>query len=284
MIKLYYKLTKPGIIYGNSITAVAGFFLASKGHVSWLLFVSMLVGLSLIIGSACVFNNYYDRDIDGKMERTKNRAMVTGAIDKNSALIFGTVLFLIGGFILSLFTNPYCLTAALVGFLVYVVLYTPLKRKTTYATLIGAVAGATPPVVGYAAVVNKFDVGALILFLILVAWQMVHFYAISIYRLKDYAAVNMPIVPVKKGTRAAKIQMVVYAVLFLIFCQGLTFIHLAGITYGVIAGILGLYWLWLCLKGFKAINEGKWAKKVFLTSLIILTILSVVMALNSFFP
>ena len=88
MIKAYYQLTKPGIIYGNAITAIAGFFLASRGHINFLLLLMMLIGLSLIIGSSCAFNNIWDADIDSKMERTKNRAMVNGEISKTRAIIF----------------------------------------------------------------------------------------------------------------------------------------------------------------------------------------------------
>src|SRR4051812_23441537 len=123
MIKTYYHLTKPGIIYGNAITAMAGFFLASKGHFDPKLFVAMLVGLSLVIASGCVFNNIMDKDIDSKMDRTKNRAMVAGAISKVNATVYGTILLSLGVLSLFVLTNLSALFAALIGFIVYVFLY-----------------------------------------------------------------------------------------------------------------------------------------------------------------
>src|SRR5579859_5456309 len=135
MVKSYYHLTKPGIIYGNAITALAGFFLASKEHVSLMLMLSMLVGLSLVIASACVFNNIWDKDIDARMDRTKTRAIVAGKISKTAAFIFGSILIVAGTLLLALFTNRYSLSTALLGWLVYVFVYTPLKRKTVHATL-----------------------------------------------------------------------------------------------------------------------------------------------------
>ena len=167
MIKSYYHLTKPGIIYGNAINTAAGFFLASQGHYNFKLLLIAIIGISLIVASACVFNNIADVEIDAKMDRTKNRAMVTGTIPKTNAIIFGSILLILGLLILSLFSNLLSLLAGLVGFITYVFLYTPLKRKTIWATEIGSISGATPPVVGYCTVTNRFDIGAILLFLIL---------------------------------------------------------------------------------------------------------------------
>jgi len=192
-VKKYYRLTKPGIIYGNSLMFVAGFFLASRNGVDWMLFFESLLGLSFIIGSACVFNNYADRDLDAKMERTKKRGIPSGRVSGRNALIFGTVLGSIGTLVLYYFTNGYALGAALAGFVVYVFLYTPLKRKTSLALYVGAVAGAMPPVVGYAAVANTFDVWALGLFIALFIWQLPHFIAIAVFRFEDYSAAGIPL-------------------------------------------------------------------------------------------
>jgi len=280
----YYKLTKPGIIYGNAITAIAGFLLASKGQVDPKLLLAMIVGLSLVIASGCVFNNIYDSKIDSLMERTKNRAMAAGKISKTNALAFGAILGFLGFFVLHFHTNPAALLAALLGFVVYVFFYTPLKHKTVYATLIGAIAGATPPVVGYTAVTNKFDAGAIILFIILVLWQMPHFYAIAIYRLKDYAAASIPVLPIKSGIKTTKIHMFVYIILFIIAAASLTYYKIAGYTYLAVAIILGLTWLYYAIKGFEVADNALWAKKMFRFSLIVLTSLSVMLALNNFLP
>lgn len=175
MIKTYYELTKPGIIFGNAVTTTAGFLLASKGDIDWWLFFATLIGLSLIIASACVFNNYIDREIDQKMTRTKNRALAKGLIPVQRAITFAICLGLIGVAFLDLYTNPLTLLVALTGFFVYVVVYGICKRRSVYGTLVGSIAGGVPPVVGYCAVSNQFDTGALLLFTTVALWQMPHF-------------------------------------------------------------------------------------------------------------
>jgi protoheme IX farnesyltransferase len=274
MIKTYYQLTKPGIIYGNAITAMAGFFLAERGHFHLRLFIAMLLGLSLVIASGCVFNNIMDKDIDAKMARTKNRAMVIGAIKDSHASTFGFILVICGLGILALFASHVAAIVAFIGFAVYVRAYTPLKRKTVWATLIGAVAGATPPVIGYTAVSGRLDAAAVILFLILIFWQMPHFYAIAIRRLEDYKAANIPVLPVKKGLQITKAAMLLYCAGFVISTLLLTVYKYTGTTYLVVALILGLTWLAICARGFTAKNSAKWAKQTFLFSLITLTLLS----------
>lgn len=292
MLKAYYHLTKPGIIYGNAITAAAGFFLAGLHFPEGCLlglpqkaaftFLAMLIGLSLVIASGCVFNNIWDSDVDAKMDRTKNRAMVTGQISKRNAAIFGAVLIFFGVLALHYHVNNYALGSALVGFIIYVFFYTPLKRKTVYATLIGAIAGATPPVVGYTSVINRLDAGAVILFLILVCWQMPHFYSIAIYRLKDYAAAQIPVLPVKKGIPHTKAQMLFYIIAFLIAAASLTYFKFTGYVYLGFVMLLGLIWLWMAVKGFKAADDILWAKKMFRFSLVVITLLCVIITLNLF--
>lgn len=284
MLKVYYHLTKPGIIYGNALTMAAGFFLAAKGHISWLLLISTLVGLSFVIASACVFNNIFDADIDAKMTRTQNRAMVKKIIPKNSAFIFGLILLLLGILGLNHPQNLLPLLTALLGFVVYVFFYTPLKRKTVHATLIGAISGATPPVVGYTSVVQRIDAGAIILFLILVFWQMPHFYAIAIRRQNDYAEADLPVLPIKKGVHAAKFQMLLYIIGFLVAAASLTYFKIAGYIYLSAASLLGLLWLRQAILGFQTADNTSWAKRVFLFSLIVLTLLSVSLSVGSTLP
>ncbi len=281
MFKQYYHLAKPGIIYGNALTAIAGFFFATHGKVNLGLFIAMLAGLSLIIASGCVINNYFDRDVDAKMERTKNRALVKNTVGPQAAIIYATILLILGFIILLIFTNKITLLTALLGFCVYVLIYTPLKRKSIHATLIGAISGATPPVIGYTAVTQKLDLSALILFLILICWQMPHFYSIAIYRLKDYAAANIPVWPVKKGVTSTKIQILFYCVLFAVACLALSAFTQAGMVYTITMGILSLGWFIYSIKGFNVQDEPKWARKMFLFSLIIITLLSLVLSINN---
>ncbi|HSW96370.1 MAG TPA: heme o synthase [Candidatus Saccharimonadales bacterium] len=282
MIKHYYSLTKPGIIYGNLLPAVAGFLLASKGNINFFLFISMLLGTSLIIGSGCVFNNYIDRHIDKKMTRTKNRALVVGLISGRNAIIYGTILGILGIITLYLYTNLLTALVGLIGFFVYVVLYGISKRKSPWGTIVGSIAGATPPLAGYLSVTNHFDMGALLLFLILVFWQMPHFYGIAIYRLNDYSAASLPILPVKNGIFITKIHMLLYTIAFVITTLALTWFGYTGFIYFIITALLGLLWIGLSIKGFWAKDDKKWARKMFLFSLIILTLLCIVISIDSF--
>ncbi len=271
LIRNYYSLTKPGIIYGNALTAAAGFFLASRGDIAYGLFFAMLLGLSLIIASSCVFNNYIDRDIDKLMERTKERVLVKGLIPRSSALIFATCLCILGVLVLGLFTNMLALFAALVGFFVYVVCYSLWgKRNTWYGTVIGSISGAMPPVVGYIAVTAQFDVAALLLFFILCFWQMPHFFAIAMYRIDDYVNAKIPVLPIARGLHAAKIHMAVYIIAFIIAAAMLTFLGYTGYIYLGVLVLLGLAWLGMCVKGFRTDTEKGWARRMFLFSIIII--------------
>jgi protoheme IX farnesyltransferase len=184
---------KPGIIYGNALMYAAGFFLASRQGIDWRLFLEGLIGLSMVIGSACVFNNIADRDIDARMERTKKRAIVSGVISPEDANVFGYMLAIIGFLELYFLTSYTAFLTALVGFAVYVFLYTPMKPRTKNALLVGAIAGATPPVVGYTVVTNAYDWWAILLFVLLFAWQIPHFVSIAVYRFEDYAAAGIPL-------------------------------------------------------------------------------------------
>jgi protoheme IX farnesyltransferase len=162
LLKKYYRLTKPGIIYGNLISATAGFLLASNHHINLWLLLATLAGTSLVIASGCVFNNYLDRNIDKKMARTKKRALVLKTIPVINALVFAMVLFIAGFAVLGLYTNWLVVVIGLVGFVDYVVLYGYSKRHTMHSTLVGTVAGATPILAGYCAARGHFDSGAIL--------------------------------------------------------------------------------------------------------------------------
>lgn len=280
MAKAHIVLTKPGIILGNVITTAAGFALASRGDINYWLFLMTLIGLSFVIASSCVFNNVIDRHVDAKMARTKNRGLVTGEVSCTSAIIFGVILGLFGAWVLYSYTNLLTLSMALAGFFIYVVPYSFGKYRTSYGTLIGSVAGAAPPLVGYCAVTNHLDLGAFLLFLIVVLWQMPHFYAIAIYRFNDYNRAGVPVLPVRQGMRVTKIHMVLYTIAFIIAALSLTVLDFTGYVYFATAGVLGLIWLWQCLKGFKCKNDAVWARKVFIFSLVVITGLCITMAID----
>jgi len=269
------------MIYGNVVTVSAGFALASRGVIDWVLFIATLAGISLVIASGCVFNNYIDRDTDAKMERTKNRALVRGAISARAALIYGTCLGGAGFLVLGIYTNLLATSAAAVGFFFYIVMYSLwFKRRSIHGPIVGSVSGAVPPVVGYAAVTNDFDTGAAILFAILVLWQIPHFYAISIYRLNDYIAASIPTLPEKKGMRGTKIRILLHVIAFAVAAVMPTVFGYTGYAYAAVAGALGLLWLGVCIKGFWAVDPKRWARKMFVFSLVVIMGLCITMAVD----
>jgi protoheme IX farnesyltransferase len=284
LLKAYYHLTKPGIIYGNLLTATAGYLFASAWHIQLSLLVGLLAGMSLVIASACVFNNYIDRGIDKKMARTKKRALVSGLIPIRSAIIYASVLGILGLVLLIRFTNAYVVVIGLIAFFDYVALYGLAKRHTVHGTLVGSIAGAAPVTAGYVAVSGRIDGAAIILFLILTIWQMPHFYAIAIYRLKDYKAAGLPVLPVKKGIRLTQWQMISYVADFILVTIALSVFGYAGYSFAIVMTLVGLVWLGLALRGFKTANVNAWARQMFFFSLIVILVLSVILALGSVLP
>ncbi|MGO4742945.1 heme o synthase [Serratia quinivorans] len=281
MIKQYLQVTKPGIIFGNLISVVGGFLLASKGSIDYPLFLATLVGVSLVVASGCVFNNYIDRDIDKKMERTKNRVLVKGLIAPSVSLVYATALGIAGFALLYIGANPLAMWLAVMGFVVYVGVYSLyMKRHSVYGTLIGSLSGAAPPVIGYCAVTNEFDAGALILLAIFSLWQMPHSYAIAIFRFKDYQAANIPVLPVVKGISVAKNHITVYIVAFMVATLMLTLGGYAGYKYLIVAAAVSVWWLGMALRGYKTENDSVWARKLFVFSIVAITSLSVMMSID----
>ncbi len=280
-LKIYYRLTKPGIVYGNAITAIAGFLLASKGSVDLGLLAATVGGLSLVVASACVFNNYIDRGLDQRMDRTKKRALAVGSLRPKVAIAYATTLGVAGFALLAIFTNWLSFFIALTAFIFYVVFYGIAKRRSVHGTLVGSLPGAAPPVIGYCAVTGQLDGGALLLFLIMVFWQMPHFYAIAMYRFADYKAAGLPVLPVKRGFAETKIQILLYISAFIVALCGLTIFGYTGYAYLVVAGLVGLAWLALGIKGYRAINDKLWARQMFLFSLLVTLVVSVMISANS---
>lgn len=274
-------LTKPGIIMGNLLTTFAGFALGSQGQFHGGLFFGTLTGLGLIIASACVFNNYLDRHADAKMARTQNRALVRGTISLPSALLFAILLGIAGSFIL-FFTSVLALFLALFGFFFYVVFYSIWKYRSSSGTLIGTVAGAMPPVVGYCAASNSCDGVALSFFLMMVLWQLPHFFAIALYRLNEYSAASIPILPLTKGLFFTKIHMLFSIVCFIPAALFLIALTQFGIASVLAVSLSSLAWLILCMNGFTAKNERLWARKMFQISLAVLVLLSVIISIDAF--
>ncbi len=283
-LKTYYHLTKPGIIYGNLMTTLAGFFLASRGDINPGLLVATAAGTALGMASGCVFNNYIDRGIDAKMKRTEKRAIPSGAVSGRAALIYASVLGVLSFTILALFTNRLVLAAGIIAVFFYVVLYGIAKRKSSLGTLVGSVPGALPPVAGYLAVTNNLNGGALLLFLIMAIWQMPHFFAISIFRMKDYAAAQLPVLSVSKGVKVTKLYIMLYIVAYLLVAPLPTLLSYTGFSYMLVMGVVGLVWFWKGVQDYTATDSKAWARKMFGFSLIVLLTWSFMLSVDVWLP
>jgi len=266
MLREYYKLAKPGIVYGNSIAAAAGFLLASIHGFNALLFTVTIFGIALLMASACVFNNYTDRNIDAAMTRTAKRALVTGVISTRSALFFATTLLILGFAILAVSTNLLTVIIGVIAFIDYVILYAVAKRKTSFGTAVGTVSGALPPVAGYIAVTGSLDLGAVCIFLVMVFWQMAHFYAIAVLRQTDYVAAHIPVYPVRHGFAATKRQIVIYITLFIVSVIVMLLLGYGSYVIAIALLFVAIRWLYLSLSQATD-NHTVWARQVFKWSL-----------------
>lgn len=283
--KDYYSLTKPGVLYGNALTAAAGFLLAARGHIDGLLFLALVVGSTLVIASACVLNNFLDQDIDSKMARTKKRVIVSGKVKGRDAVILSVALGVLGLLILALFTNWLVVLIGIIGFVDYVVLYGMLsKRLSIHGTLVGSISGAVPILAGYVAVSGAIDAGAIIVFAAMFLWQMPEFYSIAIYRMKEYKAAGVPVMSVVKGKEHTRLQIFFYTVAFVVSTLLLTPYGYTGYSYLVVMGLLGAYWLYLAIIGFKAKDIDAWARRMFRFSLIILLAFCAVISVGWLLP
>lgn len=284
-IKQYYQLTKPGVLYGNVLTAAAGFLLAARGDIDPWLFLATIIGMTLVIAAACVLNNYLDQDIDRIMTRTKKRPSVTGVIKGSSMVMYGIVLFLLGVVILALWTNWLVVAIGVIGFAVYVWLYGALsKRRSIHGTLVGSISGAMPIIGGYGAVSGQVDAGFVIVFLIMFFWQFPEFYSIAIYRRKEYAAARIPVMPVVKGVRSTIIQIWLYTILYVLSTLSLTLIGLTGYMYLAVMAVMGGYWLWLAYLGLSTKDADAWARRMFRFSMVTILVLCLMLSVGPLLP
>ncbi|KMK77082.1 heme o synthase [Alkalihalobacillus pseudalcaliphilus] len=279
--KDYLVLAKQGIVTSNLITTFTGVFLAaiytSTGlAANWQAALFAILGSGLVMAGACTFNNYIDRDIDPIMERTKNRPSVTGRFSGKHILTVGAIQSIIGLIFLSLTTATAAIIGA-IGLFIYVVLYSMwTKRTTTLNTIVGSFSGAVPPLIGWAAIDGSLHMYAWLLFFIMFFWQPPHFLALAMRRVDEYRAAGIPMLPVVAGFEMTKRQIVIYVAALLPVSL---LLYPFGIVYTVVAAILGVGWLALGISGFKAKDDLKWAKQMFVYSLNYLTILFVLMVI-----
>ena len=283
-MKKFLSLSKPGIIFGNAVSVVAGYFLGLQGDFDASHFLLTLVGISLVIAGGSAFNNVWDRDIDALMERTKARPMVLSAISIPVALCFATVVSIAGLFVLWHFANTLTMLSAVFGLFIYVVVYSLwLKRNSILGTEAGSLSGSVPPLVGYCAVANTIDLPIVLLFLVLCFWQMPHSHAIVYFRADEFRKAKLPLLPLLKSDRFTKIVMVVYGLAFLATAVFINILGFAGNVYLGIIGVSGGLWVVMLIQGFWISDNQKWARKVFFGSLFVVICLSLGLILDRAF-
>jgi protoheme IX farnesyltransferase len=275
-------LCKPGILRLLLITTVCSMLVAARGFPDLWILVWTLVGMTLVSASANAMNMVYDEDIDGIMHRTMHRPLPSGRVEARGALVFASVIGIVGVLILHFLVNWVASLVALSGHLFYVFIYTMwLKRSTPHNIVIGGAAGAVPPLVGWAAVTGDLSLAAWIMFAIIFFWTPPHFWALALYKRLDYSRARVPMLPVVRGERATKKQIVLYAVLLIPVSLALAFAGM-GIIYLVAASVLGLAF---CAFSIKTATEAegtyRWAKLTFAFSILYLGLLFGAMSLDS---
>lgn len=264
----YFELTKPGITALMLFTTAAGAWLAASGPPPLDLLLFTLLGTGLATSSAAVFNNLIDRDLDASMERTRARPLPTGRVTPIEAAVFGSALGAAALLILGLRVNPLSTALTLASIAFYVGIYTVwLKRTTPLCTVFGGVPGAIPPVIGWTAVTNDIDAGALVLFALLFLWQPPHFWALALYKLEDYRRSGFPMLPVVYGPEMTRRHILLYAVALLPISLMLYPLGVAGLGYAIAAAVLGLGFVGLALRLRFARDDGSPARVLFLYSI-----------------
>jgi protoheme IX farnesyltransferase len=269
----FAALAKPRLNMLVLMTTVAGVYLAAPDGIAWPVLAHTLVGTALVAGGAAALNQVWERETDALMRRTRNRPVASGRLGVVESLVFGLGISAIGLLELALGVNPLSAAVAALTLVSYVVLYTPLKRHTSLAMLVGAVPGALPPVIGWAAAANEITLPALVLFGIMFFWQMPHFLAIAWLYRGDYAAAGIPLLPVLEpdGHRTGRQALLYGAALWPVSLMP-TLVGLSGGFYTAIATVLGLTLIALCAR-FARDRSAQSARQLFLFSITQLPIL-----------
>jgi protoheme IX farnesyltransferase len=267
-----FSLMKPRLSLLVIFTAGVGIIIA-PGEISFYKAMVAIFATSFLVGGACALNCYIERDIDGFMDRTKDRPLPAGRMNPKFALYFGWALLLLT--LPFLFIEVNFLTGVLgsVAAFLYLLLYTPMKQKSTLALFVGAIPGALPPLMGWTAVTNSIDIMGIVLFLVLFLWQLPHFLAISLYYTRDYAKAGIKILPNLRGRIVTKQRIFIYTILLMLISLLPTYFGLRHEYYTVFASSLGIAFTIYALKGFWIYQEEenlRWAKNYFWGSLIYL--------------
>lgn len=269
-VSAFVELTKPRIAFMLVLTSAAGFFLGTKGSFDFALFANAMIGIALLAFGVATLNQFIERRTDRLMDRTAKRPIPTGRVTPNEALIFGTLQCAVSEVYLYFLVNPLTATLGLTVIVGYVLLYTPLKTRTTASTAIGAIPGAMPPLMGWTAAANDITLGAWALFTLLFLWQFPHFLAIAWMYREDYAKAGIKMLPVVEPSgRITARQIVLFAIMLLPVSLAPFFLGFAGWFFLAGASILGVWFLIESIKTARAKTVEK-ARRLLLVSVLYL--------------
>ena len=281
-------LTKPRITVIVVATMLGGVVVANRyarglglPEAGVLKILLSLLGNVLIVSGANALNMYLERDTDGLMERTKNRPLPTGRLSAEYALWFGLAISVLSLLILGFAVNTTTTLLGAFALVSYVWIYTPLKRKTTAALLIGAVPGAIPPLLGWTTVTDRIDAPGVVLFAILFLWQVPHFLAIALFRSTDYQRAGLKVLPAERGEALTRRHIVGYIVALLLVSLLIVPLGVAGPVYFGSALVFGAVFLGFGLMGLRASSDVRWARGLFGISILYLMLIQVALVLGA---
>lgn len=278
----YYEMTKPKVVMLLLLTALVGMCLASETWISWHILLAGLTGIGFLSSAAAVVNHVVDRRIDSQMARTFNRPMPKGKVTPQKALLFAAALSVMGYIILELWVNRLTALLTLASLVGYAVIYTMyLKRATPQNIVIGGLAGAAPPLLGWTSVTGQINPEALLLVLIIFTWTPPHFWALAIHREKDYARAQVPMLPVTHGIEFTKTSILLYTVLLSVVCLLPYLIGMTGLIYLLGSALLNAGFLYYAWK-LKFASKDDTAMQTFKFSIIHLMLLFVVLLVDHY--
>jgi heme o synthase len=276
----FFELTKPRIAFMLVLTSAAGFYLGSTGNFDFVLFINSVIGITLLAFGVATLNQFIERRTDALMERTAKRPLPTNKVSPAEALIFGMILTISAEIYLAVLVNFLTAGLGLIVIVGYVLLYTPLKTKTSASTAIGAIPGAMPPLMGWTSASNEITLGAWILFAMLFLWQFPHFLAIAWMYKEQYAKAGILMLPVvEPAGKITAVQIVVFTLMLLPVSLAPYFFGVSGVVYLIGAGLLGIWFLFASIQAARAKSVEK-ARKLLLVSVLYLPLIFALMVFN----
>ncbi len=276
-VAAFVELTKPRIAFLLVLTSAAGFYLGTTGTFDVALFANSMIAITLLAFGVATLNQFWERDIDPLMTRTANRPLPAKKVSSTEALVFGLAQCVIAELYLLFFVNPLTALLGLVVIVGYVLVYTPLKTRTSASTAIGALPGALPPLMGWTAAANDITLGAWALFAMQFLWQFPHFFAIAWMYKEEYAKAGILMLPVvEPDGKLTFRQIVMFAIMLVPVSLAPFFFNISGKIFLVGAIILGIWFLWASIQAARSKTKEK-AKKLLLVTVIYLPLLFILM-------